>query len=79
LNRFHDQGPGTGKQSSEFEEARPGDKPQIAQVSQSTEAAELDRDHCKNFLRRKIGIVETLDPPPLLCEIGAIGGFKFGI
>jgi hypothetical protein len=79
LNRVHDQGPGTGKQSSEFEKAKTGDEPQIAQVPQRTEAEGLDCDRRKNFLGRKIGIVETLDPPPLLCEIGAIGGFKFGI
>ena len=51
----------------------------MAQISQRTEAKVVGCDRGKISSGRKLAVVETLDPPSLLCEICAICGFKFGI
>jgi hypothetical protein len=54
------------------------DKPQIPQISQMTEAKELDSNRRKDSSGKK---VDGRDPVPasLICEICEICGFKFGI
>ena len=51
----------------------------MTRISQRTVAKVVGGDRRKIPSGRKLAMVETLDPPALLCEICAICGFKFGI